>query len=166
MSEYDDSYEAIAETSWDDLPDPQVLPKGTWRVKGKNAKRMAGGEGGNPYVLFFYKAVEPMSDVEDEDLNGLGTDYDFGINDLSFRIYTETLADFRKVEAHLAKHGIVPAKDEETGKSEGIDATLKKFRNAEVLTVLGKRTFKDKTGELRTDNTMTAFVPLVEDAAA
>lgn len=165
MIEQDDSYEAIAETSWDDIPEPRVLPKGTWKLKGKNAKRMPGGEGSNPYVLFFYKPVEPMSDVDDADLDALGKDYDFNINDLSFRIYTETSADFKKVEKFLAKHGIVPAKSEETGKAEGIDATLKKFKGAEVLSVLGKRTFKDNTGELRTDNTLTAFASVLGDEA-
>lgn len=164
MSERDDdSYEAIAETSWDDIPEPKILPKGTWKLRGKNAKRMNGGEG-TDYVLFFYKAEEPMSDVDDADLDALGKDYDFNINDLSFRIYIETLADYRKVQAFLSKHGVEPSVDESTGKAEGIDATLKKFKNSEVLSVLGKRTFKDKTGELRTDNTLTAFASVLADA--
>lgn len=158
MSERDDdSYEAIAETSWDDIPEPKILPKGTWKLKGKNAKRMDGGEG-TDYVLFFYKANEPMSDVGDEDLDALGKDYDFNINDLSYRIYTETLADYKmKVLPFLAKHGVTPNVDESTGKAEGIDLTLKRFKGSEVLSVLGKRTFKNKMGDLVTDNTLTAF---------
>ena len=160
---YED-YETIGDMSWDDVPDPKVLPKGPWVLAGKNAKRMPGraGEDGksdsSPYVLFFYKAVEPLVEVDDDELAALGDEYDVQINDLTFRIYIETKADYRKVEAHLAKHGIVAGVSEETGKKESIDATLKRFKNSRVIGVLGQRTFKDRTGDLRTDNTIGSFV--------
>lgn len=162
MTDYDD-YESIGDTSWDDIPVVKTLPKGPWLLQGKNAKRMKGREGddehsaSSPYVLFFYKVVEPLVEVDDAELAALGDDYDLQNNDLTFRIYIESKVDYRKVLAHLAKHGVAPAMDEATGKLEGIDATLKKFRGAKVIGVLGQRTFTDKAGELRTDNTISAF---------
>lgn len=161
-SKYED-YETIGDMSWDDVPEPKVLPKGPWMLQGKNAKRMPGREGdgadagSSPYVLFFYKAVEPLVEVDDTELEALGADYDVNINDLTFRIYIETKADYRKVESHLAKHGVVASVDEKTGKKESIDATLKRFKGAKVIGVLGQRTYKDRSGDLRTDNTVTAF---------
>jgi hypothetical protein len=167
----ENDYESIGDTSWDDIPVVKTLPKGPWLLQGKNAKRMKGREGddeheaSSPYVLFFYKAVEPLADVDDDELAALGEDYDTANNDLSFRIYIESKVDYRKVLTHLAKHGIVPEKDEATGKMESIDATLKRFRKSKVIGTLGQRTFKDKTGELRTDNTISAFYSETEDDA-
>jgi hypothetical protein len=160
-----DDYEAIGDLSWDDIPEAKALPKGPWVLQGKNAKRMPGREGdgereaSSPYVLFFYKAVEPLVEVDDAELEALGADYDLSTNDLTFRIYIETKADYRKVLAHLVKHGVTPGVNEETGKAEGIDATLKHFRGSKVIGVLGKRTYKDRAGDLRTDNTISAFYP-------
>ncbi len=165
-------YESIGDTSWDDIPEPKTLPNGPWLLQGKNAKRMKGRdaddehEASSPYVLFFYKAVEPLAEVDDAELAALGDDYDVSTNDLSFRIYIETKADFRKVLTHLAKHEIVPEKSEETGKMESIDATLKRFRKSKVIGVLKSRTFKDKTGELHTDNSISAFYTEKEPAAS
>lgn len=159
---YDD-YESIGDTSWDDIPVVKTLPKGPWLLEGKNAKRMKGRaaddghDAVSPYVLFFYKVVEPLADVSDEELAALGEDYDLQGNDLSFRIYIETKADYRKVLTHLAKHEVSPQTDETSGKMESIDATLKRFRKSQVIGVLDQRTFKDKAGDLRTDNTIKAF---------
>lgn len=167
MIDYED-YESIGDTSWDDIPEAKVLPNGPWTLEGKNAKFMKGREAdegheaSSPYVLFFYKAVEPLVEVDDAELEALGEDYDIQINDLTFRIYIESKADFRKVLTHLAKHGVEPGTDEETGKKEGINATLKKFRKSRVIGVLDKRTFKDRQGDLRTDNTIKAFYTVAD----
>lgn len=170
MTDFNDDYESIGDTSWDDIPEVKPLPKGPWMLQGKNAKRMKGRdaddgrEASSPYVLFFYKAVEPLAEVDDAELAALGDDYDVKTNDLSYRIYIETKADYRKVLSHLAKHGIVPQTNEETGKMESIDATLKRFAKSDVIGVLDQRTFTDKSGDLRTDNTIKAFHSAVEEA--
>lgn len=170
MTEHED-YETIGDMSWDDVPEPKTLPKGPWMLQGKNAKRMPGREsdgataGSSPYVLFFYKAVEPLVEVDDTELEALGSNYDVNINDLTFRIYIETKADYRKVESHLAKHGVVAGVDAATGKKESIDATLKRFKSSKVIGVLGQRTFTDRSGDLRVDNTLSAFFPADAEAA-
>lgn len=146
-------YASIMTTSWDELPKPKLLPEGSWYVKGRNAAYIEPKGDGSPKVVFFYKVVEPMTDVSAVALEALGADYDFSINDLVHTIYVESTADWqKKVLPHLAKHsGFVPGPNPQEA--------LKNFKGTEVVTYLGQRQWQDKTtGEEHIDNAMSGFL--------
>jgi hypothetical protein len=150
-----DNYEDLLDKSFDEIPEPQVLPVGSWRLEGRNATFQAPKEAGkSATVLFVYKAKEPMDDVDEDELAKLGEDYDYGLKPIFVRIWLESGADFDKVRKHLKNHGI----SLEGGKS--IKDILKEdFRGTEVIASLDKRSFVNGVGEEQEENTATMFVP-------
>lgn len=146
MSDYAD----IASMSWENIPEPKVLPVGSYLLRGRNASyQPSKEEGKSPTFMFVYSVKEPMDDVDAEALSGLGEDYDLASNQIFFRIYVETAADFAKVRRHLALHGVEAKGD--------IKETLKKFKGTEVVAYLNQKQFTDRQGETRTDNNAETF---------
>lgn len=147
-------YDDIMNRTWDDIPQPQLLPGGGWLIKGRNAGFMkAAEEGKSAKVIFFYTAKEPVT-VGQDLLDEMG-DYDFAINDLSYTIYIETAADWDKVRKHLEKHGV-----ELSGKlfnDAGKLAFSKKFAGAEVTAEIGQRSYENNDGETIWQNTLSKF---------
>lgn len=148
-----ESYTDILTTSWNELPKPQLLPLGSWLLKGKNAVYFPKkeGEDKNARVAFFYKAVEPMADVLETELEALGPDYDFQMNDLSHQIWIESSADWqKKVYKFLEKHaGWTPGANPQEA--------LKNFQKTEVVAYMGERSYV-RDGETVTDNSLSTFV--------
>lgn len=149
-------YQELLKKSWDELPKPKLLPVGSWGLRGRNAAFVeAKEEGKNSKVIFFYQATGPMEDVSETELEALGADYDFAINDLTFTVWVESAADFRKkVEPHLAKHaGWTPGANPQEG--------LKNFKNSEVVAFVGEKTFT-RDGTTIIDNDLKNFVSPAE----
>jgi hypothetical protein len=149
-----DDYEEILNKSWDEIPSPQVLPVGSYRLKVKGASyKEAKSSGTNDYVLFVYQAVEPLEDVDADALAELG-DYDISQNTLFFRIWIEAYADWDDVRKHVVKHGIelVPG---ETPKE-----TLARMKGAVVIAWLDQRTYENKAGDTVEDNDPMQFAPV------
>lgn len=148
-----DNYEDILTTSWDEIPEPQNLPTGSWVLKGLGATfRRASEEGKSDQVSFLYEAVEPLDDVDADALEALGANYDYAANKLSAQFFVQGRADWDKVRKHLAKHGV---------DTEGlnIQESLKAFRGKRIAGYVGTRSYT-KDGEQVTINDIKKFVEL------
>lgn len=150
MSDYAD----ILTRSRADLPKPKTLPTGTWGLVGRNASFVAPKEeGGNARVLFFYRAEEPFDDVSSSELESLGADYDFSINDLVHTIWIENDADWeKKVYPHLEKH-------DGWLQGQNVQEDLKNFKNTRITAFVQDKMITNRTtGETRVDNALSNFV--------
>lgn len=155
----DANYEELLHQSWDAIPETIVLPTGSWKVRLRNAKFLPATEKQGAKVLFRYTALEPMEDVNEEQLAAMekdGKPYDYGQNRLFFNIWVEDAGDWQNVKKHLAKHG----NDVIEGKN--ITESFKAARGKEVISYLDQRTYTNGAGDLVTENTLGQFVP-VED---
>lgn len=142
-----DNYEDIMKASWDDLPEVQVLPVGTYRLKAQQATyQKAKAADQSPKVLFPYAVKESLDDVDPDALEELGLDYDLTENRVFASFWVETAADWQKVRMHLGKHGI----DTTGGKS--LEDSFKEVKGSEIFAYLEQRNFTDNTGEVRTVN--------------
>jgi hypothetical protein len=97
-------YEELANLSWDDVPEIKLLPTGTWKLRGQSATlQPAKSEGGSPSVLFTYVPVEPMADVDDDELAELhnGGEYDYSLNRIFVRMWISDGRDRFTVKNHV-----------------------------------------------------------------
>lgn len=146
------NYEDILNTLWDAIPEPEVLPGGSWLLRAKGAKYFPAGEDTSARVMFIYGAKEPMQDVDESALKALeAKNYDVSSNRIFFTVWIEDGASWQTVRNHLKKHGIDLA-----GKSP--QQSLKEVRGKEVVAFLDTRTYQNKAGDNVTENTATNFV--------
>lgn len=154
-AQYDGEYADILKRSWDDIPKPQLLPNGSWRMRAKNAKYVeAKATDQNPYALFVYAPLEPLADVDEDAIAELDG-YDASQNRVFSRIWLETAADWDALRTHIRKHGI------DTG-SRTPEETLKAVKGTEIIAFLDRETFTDGSGEVREQNTASKFAPVDE----
>lgn len=144
-------YGDILNRSWNEIPEPQTLPNGSWVLKGRNASYVAAREEGkNSKVLFFYTPTEPTDDVDREALAELGDGYDISQNQIAYTIWIEFAKDWDKVRKHLAKHGV-------DVDSMTIDQSLKAFKNTIVVANLEQRSYTNNAGETVLENSPSNF---------
>ncbi len=149
-------YEDILNRSWDEIPEPQVLPVASWRLKNRGASFVESKAAGvSDRVMFIYNAMEPLPDVDADALAALG-DYDITQNRMFFNIWIESYADWDKVRKHIAKHGIEPIPGETPNE------TFKRMKGSEVIAWLDQRSFESKSGDMVETNDPTQFAK-VED---
>lgn len=148
------NYEDILNRSWDNIPKDQLLPEGSWLLRGQNATfQKAKTEDQSDRFLFVYQVKEPMSDVDAQALQSLG-DFDITSKQVFFTLFVQRPKDWDIVRAHLAKHGVPVS-------GVSIQDSLKAFKGTEVIAYLGTKTFTSKqTGEVVTDNDPTVFEPV------
>ncbi len=146
-------YEDILNRSWDEIPEPQVLPVGSYRLKSRGATFMEAKESTSDRVMFIYNAMEPLPDVDADALGALG-DYDISQNRLFFTIWIESYADWDGVRKHIAKHGleIVPG---ETPKE-----TFSRMKGSEVIAWLDQRSYENKAGDMVESNDPAQFAKI------
>src|SRR5687767_9942100 len=88
------NYQDILNESWDNIQEVVTLPIGSWLLRLRNASiQPSKSEGGNASALFVYEPMEPMQDVDQGELDRLGTEYNFSENRVFHRIWLETGAD-------------------------------------------------------------------------
>lgn len=146
------NYADIANLTWDALPEGKLLPIGSWRLKGKAMKLMeAKEEGKNPFILYIYKATEPMDDVDEASLAELGEDYDYGLKPVFVRQFIEDASSWKQVKDRLALHNVVPQE------GESIPDTMKRFRGSEVIAYLDQREYTNNAGILVQENVASNF---------
>ncbi len=151
MSDYED----ILNQGRDQIPEPQLLPVGSWRLKNTGWSIIEAKDAGkNDCVLFIYSATEPMQDVDEEALAALG-DYDVATNKIFFRIWLETYSDWDKVVKHIDKHNSVAVEGEK------VKDMLNRIKGSVVIAWLDQRSY-EKNGEMVDSNDPTNFSP-VED---
>ncbi len=151
MSDYED----ILNQGRDEIPEPQLLPVGSWRLKNTGWSFMEAKDASkNDCVLFIYVAKEPLEDVDEDALASLG-DYDISTNKIFFRIWLETRADWDKVVKHIDKHNRVGVD------GEPVRDMLDGMKGSEVIAWLDQRSY-EKNKEMVNSNDPINFTP-VED---
>lgn len=149
MSDYQD----IANLSWDEIQEPKPLPVGTYLLKLRNAVfQPSKEEGKSPVVMFVHAPKEAMSDVDSEELQALGAEYDIAENKVFTRIYIEDGSSWARVRNILEKHGVKPEGD--------ITESFKKAKGAEVLGYLNQQTFTRKDASVGVSNNVTEWAPV------
>lgn len=146
-----DDYEALLERTRAETPTLEMLPAGSYRLKARGARfQTARDDDKNDCVMFIYNPMEPLEDVDIEQLSALG-DYDITQNKLYFRIYIEGESDWGKFWTHIDKHGLI----------QGPEATrkqaMKDVKGSEIIAFLEQRTFQSKAGEMIDTNDPVNF---------
>lgn len=147
-----EKYSEILNRSWDDIPQPKLLPEGTWLLRVRNVSYFpANEEKQQPErVAFFFEAKEPMDDVDAQELTALGEDYSFAINDIVKQFSIFRPKDWMDVRKLLDLLGV-----DTKGKDQA--ATFKDAKGQEVLGFLTQATFVTRAGETKTENQPTIF---------
>ncbi len=149
-------YEDILNRSWDEIPEPQLLPVGSFRLKSRGATLIEAKDATqNDRVMFIYSAMEPLQDVDADALAEMG-DYDISQNRLFFTVWIESYADWDTVRKHIAKHSLAEVPGE-TPKE-----TFNRMKGSEVIAWLDQRSFVAKSGDTVETNDPTQFAK-VED---
>lgn len=149
-----DTYTDIMKVAWGEIPEPKLLPVGSWLLQLRNVTFLEPREEGQKgRVLFFYTPRAPMEDVSEDDLAALGQDYDFGENQVTYTIWIESSRDWKRVREHIAKHGT------EVDPALSIEENFKAVSKArpEIIGYLDQRSYQTNAGEQKTDNNITAF---------
>lgn len=146
-------YADIVKGSWDEIPEVQVLPTGSWLLRGRNATYQPAKGEGSPSVLFVYGVKEPMDDVDNTELSKLGDNYDVEANKIFTRFFIGDNSDWDKVRKHLEKHGV-------STKGKSIADSLKEFQGAQVIAYVDQRSFTNNAGQSQTENTASNFTPV------
>ncbi len=151
-----ESYEETLNRTRAETPTLQLLPVGSYRLKhtGK-AKFLEAKDDKNDCVMFIYSAMEPLDDVDAEELAALG-DYDISMNTMFFRVWIEKATDWADFWTHVDKHGVVLGPDATL--KEGMDAV----KGSEIIAWLDQSTFQNKAGDMVDTNDPVNFAP-VED---
>lgn len=153
-------YDELINRTWEDVPEPELLPEGGWLLVGTNVGLVKPKkEGDKLRILWSYKPKEPVA-VAQELLDELG-DYDFTVNTLTFTQWIEAPSDWDEVRKHAHKHGfeIDPkARIVENGKL----SFSKAFRGSEVVADVGQKPFTRSSGESTMENTLSKFQAVEE----
>lgn len=159
MSE-NEKYSDILNRSWDDIPEPKLLPTGSWLLRGNNVALFPPKEDGqSTRIAFFYQAKEPMDDVSQEELTALGEDYAYSENDIVKQFFINRNKDWDAVRKHLALHGIDTTTTDDNGNTVGKSQadTFKEFKGSEVIAYLGVKEYTNQAGETKRDNDPSSF---------
>lgn len=149
-------YDDLINRTWEDIPEPELLPNGGWMLEGGNVSLIKPKEKGkSSKVLFSYKAKEPVS-VPDDLLEEMGN-YDFSINDLNFTIYLENASDWDKVRKHLELHGIELNKKDRLVNEAGKLSFAKDFRGSKVIGDIRDRNYENADGVTIWQNSVSKF---------
>lgn len=145
-----EDYADITNKQWDDIPEVQLLPSGSWRLRVRNASYQAAKNADqSPSVMIVYTPKEPMDDVDGEELAKLGSNYDVSANRIFTRFFVSDASDWDRVRKHVVKHGV-----EVKG---SIGDTLKALSGHDVVAYVGRRTFTNNAGELQESNEAQNF---------
>lgn len=142
----------ILDRTWEDFPEEQTLPDGTYKLVGRNAAYMPPREEGkNGKVVFFFIPKEPVEGGVDEDaLASLGDDYDITENEVTTTIWIERNRDWRQVESVLKTLGVDT--DGTTLKEQ-----FKKVKGKEVLAYVKTQSYDRNDGSKVISNVATQF---------
>lgn len=152
-TEGESGYDDILNRSWDDMPEAGLLPVGSWVITARNGAYLPPKDKTNARVIFFYKAKEPMDDVDTDALQSMGIttgEYDLSLNEIAYTIWIEGPKDWGKVRDHLAIHGV---------ETEGmtLKESLKAVKGADVVAFLDQNSFKRRDGTSVDENKPTSF---------
>ncbi len=147
-----ESYEDILGRSWGDIPEIMLLPVGTWRLRARNATLIRPKQPDQSHVILItYTPMEPLDDVDVEEIAELGDGYDWAANRLFARFWVEDGADWDKVRKHFTLLGI------DCPQGETIQETLKRVKGAEINSYVGVESYKNAQQEMEHRNNVSGF---------
>jgi len=149
------SYEEILQKGWDEIPEPQFLPDGSYRFRCTGAKVMPPKNADqSARCVFAMEPQEAMDDVNSDALAALGEGYDISENVIFPTIWLSKGTDWAKVRAILTKLGVNLA-DYDT-----IEASLKAAKGCEVIGYVTMRHYIDKANKPQQENVIQTFAEL------
>jgi len=153
-----EDYEDLLERTRAETPTLKLLPVGSYRLKHSgNAKFVTAKDSDkNDSVMFVYSVMEPLEDVDAEELNALG-DYDISMNKLFFRVWIESETDWANFWSHVDKHGEMGLGPEATRKE-----AMAAMKGSEIIAWLEQRTFQNKAGDMVDTNDPVNFAPVAD----
>jgi len=150
VEDNDEDLGNILDRSWDDMPEVQLLPNGTYTLAVRNIAYMAPKDAGqNGKVVAFFIPKTPLSDVDEDKLAGLGADYDITENEVTATFWIERNRDWQPVKDLLKALGVDT--DGQTFKE-----SFKAARKKEVNGYVDTRSYTGRNGTV-TSNVATAF---------
>lgn len=143
-------YQALLKQSRKDIPKPELLPSGMWRLRAQRGQFFEPrSDDQNPRATIFYKATEPLGDVDPDELAELG-DYDFGNTPLEATFFLGELKDWDKLNQHFDMLGLDPEASTED--------CLKACAGHEIVAYMDRDSYTDKrTGEPTIKNVPKSF---------
>jgi hypothetical protein len=146
-----EDYTELLKRSRKDIPKPEILPTGMWRVRAQRGHFFEPREADhNPRVVIWYKATEPLSDVDPDELGELPAEYDYGNTQLEAVFFLGELKDWDNLNSHLDLLGV----DDDLSTEEA----LKAVGGREAVCFVDRDSFTDRaTGEPRIRNVPKAF---------
>lgn len=101
-------YTDLLSRSWDEMPDPVLLPVGRWEFECKGVSHKEGQGDNSPNFMFVYVPKRPTDDVDEEVLEALaesqGGELDYSGNRIFKRMYYSDGNELRRVRDHMLKH--------------------------------------------------------------
>ncbi len=152
-----EDYEDLLTRTRAETPTLSTLPVGSYRLKSRGARfQKAKDSDKNDSVMFIYSAMEPLEDVDVEELGALG-DYDISQNKLYFRVWIESETDWAGFWSHVDKHGELGL-GPDASRKEAMDTV----KGAEIIAWLDQRTFTNKAGDTVDTNDPVNFAPVAD----
>src|SRR5512138_197090 len=150
MSDYAD----ILKQSWADIPQPKLLPVGSWELRCTSAKLAPPKQADQKVqVQFSFAPVEPMSDVSDEALQELGTDdYSAATEAIFHRMFFSSPSDKQKVRTLLLRLGVANVDE------LSVEQSLKAAVNGTAVAYLVQESYQAKSGETGVKNAISHFI--------
>lgn len=141
----------ILDKTWDDFPEEQTLPDGTYLLSVRNIAYMAPREEGqNGKVVAFFIPKEAKEDVDVDALTALGEGYDITENEVSTTIWIERNRDWAQVRSLLNALGV-----EVEGKT--LKEQFKAARKSEVVGYVTTRSYTRGDGSTVVQNVANQF---------
>lgn len=142
-------YDLSLDRSADEIGEPKLYPDGTWllRCVGVSFKK---DDDDHDVISFGYVAKTPGEDVDPQELEEANNDYD-GLR-LWKKFTIETKRDQFDLLKHVQMHGV-----DTTGRS--LKEAAKEAKGFEIAGYIGRRSYQNRAGETKTDNTVKSFFP-------
>lgn len=149
--EQDEDLGNILDRSWDDMPEEQLLPEGTYTLSIRNIAWMPPREEGqNGKVVVFFIPKEPLDDVDEDAIAALGDGYDITENEVTFTQWIERNRDWQPIRDLLGAIGV-----ELEGKS--MKDSFKEARRKDVNAYVTQRSYNRADGTTVHQNVATQF---------
>lgn len=150
-TEQDEDLGNIIDRAWDDMPEEQLLPVGSYLLSVRNLAYVPPKDSGNGKVIAFFIPKAAKDDVDEDALAELGAGYDITQNEVTATFWIERNRDWQPVRDLLKAAGV----DMEGGLS--IKESFKAARKGEVVGYVDTRSFTRANGETVTQNVATQF---------
>jgi len=149
----DNDYNDVMNKGWDELPETQLTPRGTYRLKARSVAEVLPKEkGASGKVLVTYTPVEAMDDVDEAAMQAFeAAGLDVRDQEIVVTFWLGKVKDWHRLKAHIALHGV----DLSQFRDNKRDA-LKAMKGCEIMATVQPRKFTVNKEE-RVEDTAVNF---------